>query len=88
MQLKESLSGISSLFEFYQLVLVLSSLVVIMSAVLAGVVFRPDNTEVLQLVHLHHFKYGRRVEIHAAANAVILMIALVRVLAVNCNLVL
>jgi hypothetical protein len=81
LQLKESISGISILFEFSQLVLVLSSLVVIMSAVLAGVVFRPDNTEFLQLVHPHHVKYGRRVEIHAAANAVILIIALVRVLA-------
>ena len=51
-----------------------------MSAVVAGVIFRPDNTEVLQLVHPHHVKYVRRVEINAAANAGILIMALVRVL--------
>ena len=50
-----------------------------MSAVVAGVIFRPDNTEVLQLVHPHHVKYARRVEINAAANAGILIMALVRV---------
>ena len=51
-----------------------------MSAVVAGVViFRPDNTEVLQLVHPHQVKYTRRVEINAAANAGILIMALVRV---------
>ena len=50
-----------------------------MSGVVAGVIFRPDNTEVLQLVHPHHVKYATRVEIHAAANAGILIVALVRV---------
>ena len=61
--------------------LILPSVLVILSAVVAGVVFRPDNTEVLTLVLPYTVKYARRVEIHALGNGVILIIALGMVLA-------
>ena len=79
LQIKDIILGTYSPWHLVRFVHVLSSLVVILSAVVAGVIFRPDNTEVLQMVHPHHVKYARRVEIHAAANAGILIMALVRV---------
>ena len=61
--------------------LLISSLVVVTSALLAGVVFRPDNTQVLDLFwYGDGIKYNTRVEYHATANAAVLGVAFLRVL--------
>ena len=69
LQIKDIIQGTSSTWHLLPVVHVLSSLVAILSGVIAGVIFRPDNTEVVQLIYPHHVKYAMRVEIHAAANS-------------------
>ena len=76
LQIFESTERITVEWKIVPFLIIFCSILTIISAVLAGVVFRPDNTEVLKLVHPNPIKYPRRVEIHATANGVILIISL------------
>ena len=59
----------------------LSATLVLLSALTAGLLFRPDNTCLLRLLlpPARIPPYSRRVEIHAASNALVLLLALLRV---------
>ena len=56
-----------------------SSVTVLASAVTAGVIFRPDNTAVLEVLLAAPLpSYAARVEVHAVSNALVLLTILAR----------
>ena len=56
-----------------------SSATVLASAVTAGVIFRPDNTAVLEVLRPAALpSYAARVEVHAVSNALVLLTILAR----------